>query len=374
MSSLNTQIITETEGFRALREEWTDLLHSNSDSRIFVSWEWMYTWWLHLAGKRKLHIITVRQDDLLIAIAPLVLCPAQIRRLIAFPVLEFLGSGHVGSDYLSFLIRKGYEPQAQRELADSLTGSRRMLELVRISSTSPTMASMKTCFQSTGWQLASRTTNCSPYVKLSGLTWESYLDSLSPSHVKYFKRKVRKLNRDFSVEFEKCRSEQQRQQDMSMFVRLHLASWAKRGGSTALHQQKLVDFHQAFSSICLERGWLGLYTLKLNGTPAASIYLFKYGNVVSYYQMALNTDFSKYSVGLIILGESIRKAIEAGAEEFDLLHGNEAYKYRWAHDQRELVRFELYPPRVKGKVYHGFMLANSGAKRLIRNVNTFLQP
>jgi len=235
------------------------------------------------------------------------------------------------------------------------------------------MTGMKEHFQQAGWRLASRTTNYSPYVLLTGHTWESYLSSLDPSHVKYFKRKNRKLNKDFNVEFKEVTTEAERQEAMDVFVRLHLDSWAERGGSTALHKQKLVDFHQAFSRICLNQGWLGLYTLKLDDTPAASIYLFKFGNVVSYYQMALNTEFSRYSVGLIILGEAIRRAINDGANEFDFLHDNEAYKYRWAHDQRELVRFELYPPQVKGKVYHSFMLANSGAKRLIRNLNSFLQ-
>jgi CelD/BcsL family acetyltransferase involved in cellulose biosynthesis len=370
---IDTEVIAETSGFLALAPEWRKLLHASSNNRFFLTWEWMYTWWLHLAGKRKLHIITVRKDGLLIAIAPLALCPPRISRLMPFRVLEFLASGGVGSDYLSFIIRTGYEEDAQRQLAASLAGSRRMLELVRIEKASHTMQDMATQFHKTGWRFSRQTTNYCPFARLSGHSWESYLGSLKPSHQKYYARKTRKLQRDFSVELNEVSTEVQRQEAMELFVRLHLESWAERGGSTALHKQELIDFHQALSGICLERGWLGLYTLKLDGVSAASIYLIKYGNVVHYYQMALHSDYSKYSIGLIILGESIRKAIEAGAVEYDFLHDNEAYKFLWAREQRELVRLELYPPQVLGRVYRRLMLTNYGAKRLVRNLNSLLQ-
>jgi CelD/BcsL family acetyltransferase involved in cellulose biosynthesis len=103
--------------------------------------------------------------------------------------------------------------------------------------------------------------------------------------------------------------------------------------------------------LALERGWLRLYVLRLDGRPAASLYGFKYGPVFYFYQSGLDPSFEKQSVGLVIMGLAIQKAIEEGAEEYDFLHGGESYKFLWARGTRELTRLELYPPQIRGFVY-----------------------
>ena len=109
----------------------------------------------------------------------------------------------------------------------------------------------------------------------------------------------------------------------------------------------MISFHEEFSRLALERGWLRLYVLWLNGRPAAS-YGFKYGPVFYFYQSGLDPEFEKQSVGLVTMGLAIRKAIEEGVEEYDLLHGDEPYKFLWSRQVRELTRLELYPPQMRG--------------------------
>ena len=56
-----------------------------------------------------LSILAVRRGSELVAIAPF--CPAagSVSSARPFSVLEFLGSGFVGSDYLDVIVRKGGE-------------------------------------------------------------------------------------------------------------------------------------------------------------------------------------------------------------------------------------------------------------------------
>ena len=51
------------------------------------------------------------------------------------------------------------------------------------------------------------------------------------------------------------------------------------------------------------------------------------------------------------MGLAIRAAIEEGAHEFDLLHGDEAYKSLWARSWRELERLEIFPPTAAGRAH-----------------------
>src|SRR3712207_8266564 len=47
--------------------------------------------------------------------------------------------------------------------------------------------------------------------------------------------------------------------------RLHEARWAGRGGSGSLNARTR-RFHEQFAALALERGWLRLWTLELDGT------------------------------------------------------------------------------------------------------------
>jgi len=369
-ATLTTHIISDVASFRELRNDWNALLQACPNDRIFLSWEWFYTWWLHLSENRKLHIIVVRLDGVLIALAPLALRPARMSRLMPWQVLEFLASGNVGSDYLSFLIRPGHEQTAVHEIAACLAKSIRMLELVRIEKSSAGMAELSRLLQVTGWKSLGLTTNYCPYSILSGHTWDSYLLSLHTRHRKNIDKMLRRLHRDFDVSLHVAATEAEREWAMDVFVRLHLRRWSMNGGSTALNSKKLIDFHLAFSKTSLERGWLKLYTLLLNGTPVASLYVFKYGNVYYHYQSAFDPDYARYSPGTAILALGIKNAIEDGAVEFDFLHDNEPYKYLWARQDRELIRLELYPAGKMGSVYQHSATIQRRIKRLVHKCTT----
>ena len=63
------------------------------------------------------------------------------------------------------------------------------------------------------------------------------------------------------------------------------------------------------------------------------------------------------------MGLAIRSAIQEGASEYDLLHGDESYKSHWAHARRELNRLILYPPHFRGVLYRQATHAGSAARR-----------
>ena len=44
--------VENPEGFRGLQEEWNELLESSTSNCLFLTWEWLYTWWRHLSGRR----------------------------------------------------------------------------------------------------------------------------------------------------------------------------------------------------------------------------------------------------------------------------------------------------------------------------------
>src|ERR1700689_2475253 len=122
---MQIQEITNTVEFDSLRAEWNALLERSSANGVFLTWEWIRTWWTHLAERHKLSIAAIRSEGRLVGIAPLAIRPAAIKRLFLFSCGEFLGSGTAGSDYLDLIVEKGSEEETFEALAPDLARSNR---------------------------------------------------------------------------------------------------------------------------------------------------------------------------------------------------------------------------------------------------------
>jgi CelD/BcsL family acetyltransferase involved in cellulose biosynthesis len=362
------ETIGEVSGFAALRQEWDELLQSSGTDGLFQTWEWLYTWWKHLAGSRRLQILAVRGEGELVALAPCCLHPRSLSRWRPLPVLEFLGSGNVGSDYLDIIVRRGREPEVRRVLASRLAGERLMLNWTQLKRGDCLAAGLAAALGENGWRVTETKTNFCPFIPLAGSSWESYLATLGAEHRYNFHRKWKRLNRDFAVQFEQVRTEAECRESIDLVIAQHNLRWRDRGGSDAFHTPGLVAFHREFTQVALERDWLRLYVLRLDGKPAACLYGFLYRGTFYFYQSGFDAKYDKYSVGLVTMGLAIKSAIEEGAEEYDLLHGNEAYKSHWSRDSRELGRLEVYPPGGMGWICRSSVELERASRRLARRV------
>ncbi len=356
--------IEDPARFEALRVEWNELLASSASDCLFLTWEWLFTWWRHLREDRRLHVIAVRRDGVLIAIAPLALRSRRWKRLLPFPALEFLGSGSVGSDYLDILIRRGQERHALPALAGPLAAEKTMLELSRVEKTAAHVGQLAAEIGRRGWVSARFVTDVCPYVDLSGHDWPSYLASLGSAHRYNLRRRFRNLEKRWELRFEPVRSEEQRATALRVLIALHGRRWRERGGPGVFHTASLVAFHEELSRLALEQGWLRLYVLRLDGEPVAALYGFLYHGVFYFYQTGFDPDYHQHSVGLVTVGLAIKHALEEGAKTYDFLRGNEPYKSLWTRAERELVRFELYPPGERGALYRQIMEMRWGIKKM----------
>jgi CelD/BcsL family acetyltransferase involved in cellulose biosynthesis len=357
--------IEDADCFAGMAEEWDALLRDSAADGVFLTWEWLHTWWRHLGGRRRLFLLAVRAGEQLVAVAPLALAPPQLDRLLPFRTLQFLGTGMVGSDYLDVIVRRGWEDETVPALAEYLRSRRAMLELRQLR---PEALAWRLAerLQPGGWTCRQARTEVCPYIPLAGHTWESYLATLGAAHRYNVQRRLRNLQRDFAVRFERVTREEDRGPALARLIALHHARWGSR--SEAFAAPGLTSFHEAVSGLALARGWLRLLELRLDDRPAASLYGFRYGDSFSFYQSGLEPELAKHSVGLVTMGLAIKSALEEGAGEYDLLHGAEPYKFLWAREARELRRLEMYPPLWRGLLCRRTLALGRAARRTVRRV------
>lgn len=361
---LSVERIEDAERFAALSTEWDALLRDSAADGLFLTWEWLHTWWRHLAGRRRLFLLAARSGGQLVAIAPLVLAPPQLQRLLPLHSLQFLGTGTVGSDYLDVIVRRGWEKSAVPALAAYLRREGVMLELRRLSSDALAWRLAERLEQG-GWSGRRLRTDICPFIRLAGHTWESYLAAIGHAHRYNLHRRQQNVRRRYAVEFHRVTTEEERGPALDRLIALHEARWRERGRSEAFSSAALVSFHHELTARALARGWLRLFELRLDGRAAASLYGFRYADTFSFYQSGFDPQYAKYSVGLVTMGLTIKSALEEGAAEYDLLHGNEPYKFLWAREARELASLEVYPRLLRGLICRQTVTLGRAARRLL---------
>jgi CelD/BcsL family acetyltransferase involved in cellulose biosynthesis len=356
LKPLSIEVIDDACRFAELRSEWNELLASSRADCLFLTWEWLHTWWSHLGEGRRLFLVTVRCHSKLIAVAPLTMS----RDSLSMRVLEFAGSGSVGSDYLDFIVDSLYESAAVDALTEFLADAGFSLRLPSVKEDSIVASALAGRLSGQGWRFRAVAMQVCPFINLSNHSWDSYLATLGSSHRYNFRRRLRNLEKTYSVRFEETNDA------LQYVVDLHLRRWSLRGGSDGFHEDRLLAFHHQLSALARERGWLRLRVLTLDGHPAAAFYGFRYRDKYCFYQSGFDAAFVQQSVGLVTIGLTIKEAIEEGAAEYDLLHGDESYKFLWACDVRPLSRIELYPPGVIGRMHRDSVVAVAATKRIVK--------
>jgi serine acetyltransferase/CelD/BcsL family acetyltransferase involved in cellulose biosynthesis len=366
-NNLLMNIIEDAGRLTHLVDEWTELLENSEQDCLFLTPEWLTTWWRFFERDEwTLRLITVRRQSQLLGIAPLFSRPRTVAGVMNHQFTEFLGTGVIGSDYLDLIVRRGEEMMVRIGLTEYFNRSKPLLTLSHLPASSSEADGLVKELELSGWQVKRSIIETCPYITLRGHTWESYLDSLGANHRYNFTRRLKNLQKTGVVEFDAVEKEDQRRDALQAFLSLHAIAWQDRGGSQAMQTTRELAFHEAFSRIALERGWLRLFLLRVSGRPVGALYGFRRGPRFYFYQSGFDPAWRKHSVGLVTMGLAIKQALSEGVEEYDLLHGTEAYKFRWAKEVRDLSRVHVFPPSWRGWLYRASLEAETQGKEAAR--------
>jgi len=318
--------------------------------------------------------VTVRRGGELIAIAPLAISAGRRASLAPLSSLTFLGTGSVGSDYLDVIVARDREAEAYEGLARCLAAQPFALHLAQIHRGTSATVALAGRLARLGWRCAERPADRCPFIPIQDLSWDAYLASLDGHHRSNWRRRLANLGKAFAMRFEHVETDGQRAEALEAFLTLHDRRWEGRGGSTAFYSDALRDFHEAWTRVALGRGWLRFFLMRLDGRPVGAIYGFRYRGTFGFYQTGFDPAYARHGIGQVMIGLSIKSAIEEGADEYDLLHGTERYKSDWAPCTRELARIEAYPPSLRGRVHDRLVALDGRARRAARGALGGMSP
>jgi CelD/BcsL family acetyltransferase involved in cellulose biosynthesis len=350
------------EQFEALRDEWAALLE-RAEGSLFQTWEWQWSWWQHF-GRGRLCLLTARREGRLAGIAPL-----MIGSYFGLPLrrLQFIGT--MSTDYLDLILARGEEAALVTRFVEEMAARQGRWDLVDLQQIRGHSPLAQATAPPPCRTLRLHQERC-PFVALPH-TWEEFSGSLGKSLRKNIGYYRRLMEREHQFEIETV-TNGSLPEAMEEFFALHQARWRRRHLPGAFAGARIRQFHHEFAARCLERGWLRLHRLRLDGRTGAVLYCFNHGGKGYYYQGGFEPALSRYSPGTVLTAHAIEDAIRLGAAEFDFLRGDEPYKYAWKATDRENVRLLVWRPafpsrlapwlnRLERRVEHG---AKAVARRL----------
>jgi CelD/BcsL family acetyltransferase involved in cellulose biosynthesis len=163
--------------------------------------------------------------------------------------------------------------------------------------------------------------------------WEDYLSSRSKNLRSQIRRRTRNLARHHAVRFRFSETVSDLAADMKNFFRLHDLRF---GRQSSLRGERVRTFHRDFASTALERGWLRLSFIEVEGLPIAAYYGWRIGDRQAYFNSGFDPAYGHLSPGIVLQAMAIEHAFEEGVREYDFLLGDESYKLRLADRSREV--------------------------------------
>jgi CelD/BcsL family acetyltransferase involved in cellulose biosynthesis len=319
---LELKVWDQPDALAQLRQPWQELFDKCPDASIFLSWEWIFTWWSHFHDGAAPHIVTIDDGDGLVGLAPLMkhadngsnLCFMQRDETTDYADVLALPTSRAKS---AQLVVDHLEAECQSGGAvvlEPLPEDSPVLDLVR-GGPNPRLQAIQPC----------------PTVTLAN-SWDEYLGGLRKKDRHELRRKIRRAETAGNLQCTVATTAEALDVALKDFYRLHQSS------SDPKKAQFLEPHLQAFFSeaahTLARRGWLRLSVLHLDGVAIASLLSFDRGTTVSLYNSGLDPEFRWLSPGIIIIAEEIQSAIAAGRVTYDFLRGDEPYKYDFgAHDR-----------------------------------------
>jgi CelD/BcsL family acetyltransferase involved in cellulose biosynthesis len=324
-SNLSIETHTDTQGFLALEKEWNDLLKRSKMDTIFLTWQWQKTWWDFLSQEAQPIIVTVRDGEELVGLAPLYALPPN-----GGPrTLRLIGGVEV-SDYLDIIAASGKEEMVYTALWESLMDEFdnpwELVDLHNLPAASPTRKILPALAKQTkGIQVTMEIEDVCPIISLPS-SWEDYLSLLNKKQRHELRRKVRKANREATVHWYYVQDEKALQAEIKDFIELHKRSDQQK---KAFMDRRMKSFFRAMAPSTFEQGWLRLSFILINDVKTAAMLCFDYNDSILVYNSGYDPHlYASLSTGTVLLAHCIQDAIEKERKTFDFLRGDEEYKYR----------------------------------------------
>lgn len=312
--------------------EWDRLAEKHPAYSIFLSYDWLSTWWMHFGCDKELYLLYAKDENgMLAGIAPLIRMRTMVKGLPLYRRLSFVEG--LETTYRDFIYDREHGEAVLGSFMEHLKRDRTwdVMELWSIRQDSPTIEILPRICDRLGLR----------HMVLPGA--KSFYINLTENYAEYLaglKRKVRQNLRHCQRRLEEIGATFHEQpstsrEGINCFIELHQRRWNKYGQPGVFGTPAKMDFYRDVLERLSISGRHRLFEIRVGERTVAAVSRFLYQGVMHSFLGGWDCEYAKYGVGITCVAYSIRRAIELGFKECDLSIGDYTYKRELATGWRE---------------------------------------
>lgn len=348
----------DVDQFRDSKESWSELLDNSASDKLFMSWEWLFSWWTNFAEPdvMKLYLLAaVNVSGDLVGIAPLYLKSSVSKKVVKTKRLQFIGNcwreiDTMRTELQDFIVDRRWTTEVIRSFSDYLNNSPVWDELILsdLNKDSDTYKiliqdkSLRNCY----YRCAEESD--SYYCDLVG-SFDNFCKMLGKNTRLRLLNRRKLLSKMGNVEFKKIKGG-----DIIPMFELLNSLHLKRWGRPAFELASL-DFNIMVAGLMAQKGALQFTVLSLNGTPIS----IQYNYIIDHHEYNIQAGFNdnihkKISVGFLHFGYAIEAAFNDGIKVYDFLVGegkNTQYKAHLTDKTIKIVSMQIVRNKLVRNLY-----------------------
>jgi CelD/BcsL family acetyltransferase involved in cellulose biosynthesis len=325
-------LVTDYGAFRDLEREWNDTVSRAGLAHPFLRHEWVRTWWDAFGAQARLHVLIVRVDKRIAAIAPLMRESAVMHRI---PVrrIRLIHNDHTPR---TDVIVASHPEASYRAIWNSLHDDRKawdVLQLSQVERTSPSLAALSACATGNRHATGVWRSSDSPYITLDG-SWEKYFNGLSAKFRSNLRNRLSRATRAGQPRLEVLTDRDAIAAASPDVWRLEASGWKQSAGTAITCDPAVQRFYASLIERGTKAGWLQLLFLRLGSQRIAVSYGACFGRRLFLFKTGYDPEFAAFAPFKLLTYFALRDACERGLHELDFLGDAEPWKLEWTSTTR----------------------------------------
>jgi CelD/BcsL family acetyltransferase involved in cellulose biosynthesis len=369
LGELQVELIESRPSLPLTAADWNALVARNETNTVFQTYEWFDAWWKTLAGSSELFLLLVRDNSAIVGFA------ALMRRKTAMGLrqIEFVGTG--SADYQDFVLPVD-KPKGLLAILRFLSTQRRRWDRLRLTNVprqSSTVTALARIAVDLKFGFVDETVMPCPVLILEDRT-EAIRELLGRYSLR---RPLNWFTSRGSVRWRCVTDIAEIEALLPAFFEQHVARWRMAGKPSLFESPQQRDFYKALAQPLRSAGWLWFSVVEFDGKSIAFHFGFDYNGNVMWYKPTFAPEYAARSPGLLLVRQLIEDALTRSKKELDFTIGDEAFKARFANQERFNGYVSVYSSPAAGYIAAGIKVLRRSAgqlKRRLARARTELAP
>lgn len=361
---MEIELVDKIERLFEIEKEWSGLLVHSPVKDIFLTPQWIYSWWEIFREGKGLFTVALWEGNKLCGLFPLYKFKKG-----PFNIITFIGLPK-HSDRMDFVFLPAYEEKGLKGFSHwiSKRSDWDMLSLNNFGPFSKTPELLNGILKNGNHkQIFSSGQPCYYIATNNYKGFEDYLKStIKPKH----RRELSRLNNRV-VEYKRGEWKLFDRVDDQLLDQMEEldSTRSKRSetGSIFLLNKLNKIFLKQLVAKLQSSDMIKLFAFLSDGKLYSYWFTFKYDNKILGYQPAFDKDLNSYQIGTLTMLEGIKYTFDNGCREFDFLIGDDSYKNRWTENFRQNRSLLVYNRGIKSTLLYFYQTRIKPIRSKVKN-------